>query len=129
MYAIREKPGFSSSVVRVPLNAMVPQALTFIPEARGPGLYECLASHRTPSLSDVVGVILGFKSVSIVLSMPRPPFLEPTLVYSEAEVSPGTCEASPELRIPDLQLVFRVQVPDTAYCFCSFLGHRQCPVP
>ena len=60
MYVLREKPDFSSSVFCVLLNIMVPQALTFIPQAMGAGFYECLVFHSTPSLSYVVGIILEF---------------------------------------------------------------------
>lgn len=40
MYAMREKPGFSSSAFCVSLNITASQALTFIPEAVGDGFYE-----------------------------------------------------------------------------------------
>lgn len=42
------------------LSTTVPADLTFIPEARGPGLYWFLLFYTVPTLSSVVGLILGF---------------------------------------------------------------------
>lgn len=80
----------------MPLSITVPLDLTFIPEARGPGLYRFLHFYTVPNLSSVVGLILGFTQASVstavqsvfftnLLSNPSPPFLEPALVFSDAE--------------------------------------------
>lgn len=68
------------------LNAVVchwtsqcPLSLTFIPEARGPGLYWFLLFYTVPTLSSVVGLILGFTQKQVFPLLSNQYFLQTCL--------------------------------------------------